>query len=115
LLLWGSACSRLKHRDEWIGWTGQQRAAWQKLVVQNRRFVLLAEPSEHPNLASRILGKVVRELPSLWLEAFGYEPLLAAPISGQQHAGGAMRPCMIRINFQISFDFSSSASEPIHV
>jgi hypothetical protein len=81
LLLWGSACYRLKHRDEWIGWTDQQRAARQKLIVQNRRFVLLAEPGEHPNLASRILGKVVRELPALWLETFGYEPLLAETFS----------------------------------
>lgn len=81
LLLWGSACYRLKHRDEWIGWTPQQRAARQKLVVQNRRFVILAEPGEHPNLASRILGKVIRELPALWLEAFGYEPLVAETFS----------------------------------
>jgi hypothetical protein len=81
LLLWGSACYRLKHRDEWIGWTDQQRAARQKLIVQNRRFVLLTQPGEHPNLASRILGKVVRELPTLWREAFGYEPLLAETFS----------------------------------
>ena len=81
LLLWGSACYRLKHRDEFIGWTDQQRAARQKLVVQNRRFVLLTQPGEHPNLASRILGKAIRELPALWLEAFGYEPLLAETFS----------------------------------
>ena len=81
LLLWGSACYRLKHRDEWIGWTPQQRAARQKLVVQNRRFVLLTQPGEHPNLASRILGKVIRELPALWKERFGYEPLLAETFS----------------------------------
>ena len=81
LLLWGSACYRLKYRDEFIGWTDQQRAARQKLIVQNRRFVLLTQPGEHPNLASRILGKAIRELPSLWLEAFGYEPLLAETFS----------------------------------
>ncbi len=81
LLLWGSACYRLKHRDQWIGWTDQQRAARQKLVVQNRRFVLLTQPGEHPNLASRILGKVIRELPELWKTQFGYEPLLAETFS----------------------------------
>jgi len=77
LLMWGSAAYRLKDRDEFIGWTPTQRAQRQKLVVQNRRFLLLAERGEHPNLASRILGSVVRELPRLWFEAFGYEPLLA--------------------------------------
>jgi hypothetical protein len=77
LLMWGSACYRLKPRDEFIGWTPTQRARRQKLVVQNRRFLLLADRGQHPNLASHILGAVVRELPGLWSEAFGYEPLLA--------------------------------------
>lgn len=77
LLLWGSAAYRLKDRDALIGWTPTQRAQRQKLVVQNRRFLLLAERGEHPNLASRILGAAVRELPGLWFERFGYEPLLA--------------------------------------
>jgi hypothetical protein len=77
LLMWGSAAYRLKPRDEWIGWTPTQRSLRQKLVVQNRRFLLLAERGSHPNLASRILGAVVRELPRLWIDRFGYEPLLA--------------------------------------
>ena len=77
LLMWGSACYRLKPRDAFIGWTSTQRAQRQKLVVQNRRFALLADRGQHPNLASHILGAAVRELPGLWHEAFGYEPLLA--------------------------------------
>ena len=54
LLMWGSAAYRLKARDEFIGWTTTQRAQRQKLIVQNRRFLLLSERGEHPNLASRI-------------------------------------------------------------
>jgi len=81
LLMWGSACYRLKPRDEFIGWTATQRARRQKLVVQNRRFALLAERGQHPNLASHILGAAVRELPRLWYEAFGYQPLLAETFS----------------------------------
>jgi hypothetical protein len=77
LLMWGACAYHLKPREEFIGWTPTQRAARQKLVVQNRRFALLAERGEHPNLASRILGAAVRHLPGLWQEAFGYEPLLA--------------------------------------
>ena len=76
LLMWGSAAYRLKPRDEYIGWTATQRAQRQKLIVQNRRFLLLAQRGEHPNLASRVLGAALRELPRLWLESFGYEPLL---------------------------------------
>lgn len=81
LLMWGSACYRLKPRDEFIGWTATQRARRQKLVVQNRRFALLAERGQSPNLASHILGAAVRELPGLWYEAFGYQPLLAETFS----------------------------------
>jgi hypothetical protein len=77
LLMWGSACYRLKPRDEFIGWTATQRASRQKLVVQNRRFALLADRGQQPNLASHILGAAVRELPGLWFDHFGYEPLLA--------------------------------------
>ncbi|MEE4236248.1 MAG: ISAs1 family transposase [Anderseniella sp.] len=81
LLMWGSACYRLKPRDEFIGWTATQRARRQKLVVQNRCFALLAERGQHPNLASHILGAAVRELPRLWYDAFGYQPLLAETFS----------------------------------
>ena len=75
LLAWGSACYALKDRDERIGWTPTLRAERQKLIVQNRRFLLLSERGAEPNLASQILGAVVRALPGQWYECFGYEPL----------------------------------------
>jgi hypothetical protein len=81
LFLWGSAAYRLKDRDSYIGWSEPQRAQRQKLIVQNRRFVLLVDRGAHPNLASRILGQMIRELPSLWQKRFGYEPLLAETFS----------------------------------
>ena len=77
VLMWGSAAYRLKDRDNLIGWTDVQRAQRQKLIVQNRRFSLLFERGEHPNLASKILGAAVRELPEIWFAKFGYKPLLA--------------------------------------
>jgi hypothetical protein len=81
LFLWGSAAYRLKDRDTFIGWSAPQRAQRQKLIVQNRRFVLLTDRGEHPNLASRILGQMIRELPRRWYTQFGYEPLLAETFS----------------------------------
>jgi hypothetical protein len=77
LLAWGSACYALKDRDAYIGWTPTGRAERQKLIVQNRRFLLLGEKGEHPNLASRILGAAVKALPEQWRAYFGYVPLLA--------------------------------------
>jgi len=77
LLAWGSACYALQDRDLYIGWTPTLRAERQKLIVQNRRFLLLAEKGTQPNLASRVLGAAVKALPAQWLAEFGYAPLLA--------------------------------------
>ena len=77
LLAWGSACYRLKDRDVWIGWNNTQRAERQKLVVQNRRYLLLNERGERPNLGSQALALAMRELAGQWEERFGYRVVLA--------------------------------------
>ena len=88
LFLWGSAAYRLKDRDTFIGWSAPQQAQRQKLIVQNRRFVMLVDRGAHPNLASRILGQMIRELPALWYGRFGYEPLLAETFSDPEAREG---------------------------
>jgi hypothetical protein len=88
LMSWGSACYRLKHRDAFVGWTHSLRAARQKRVVQNRRFTLLSPKGAAPNLASQCLGLAVRELPRLWREHFGYEPLLAETFCDMETQAG---------------------------
>lgn len=88
LMVWGSACYRLKDRDAHIGWTPRLRAQRQKLVVMNRRFTLLAARGERPNLASRVLGLAVRELPALWRKAHGYAPLLAETFCDMEASAG---------------------------
>ena len=77
LLAWGPACYALKDRDEWVGWHPAQRAERQKLVVQNRRYLLLHERGSEPNLASKALASALRALPEQWEQTFGYRPLLA--------------------------------------
>ena len=41
LLVWGPACYALKDRDLWISWSACQRVERLKLIVQNRRLLLL--------------------------------------------------------------------------
>lgn len=77
LLVWGPACYALKDRDRWIGWSTVQRLERLKLVVQNRRFLVLCEKGQSPNLASQTMGAALRALPAQWKESFGYRPLLA--------------------------------------
>lgn len=77
LLVWGPACYALKDRDRWISWSANQRLERLKLIVQNRRFLLLCEKGESPNLASQSMGAALRVLAGQWHERFGYRPLLA--------------------------------------
>ena len=77
LLVWGPACYSLKDRDLWIGWSANHRTERLKLVVQNRRFLLLTEKGQAPNLASQALAAAMRTLPDQWRQQFGYRPLLA--------------------------------------
>lgn len=77
LLVWGPACYALKDRDRWISWSANQRLERLKLIVQNRRFLLLRAKGESPNLASQSMGAALRVLAAQWEERFGYRPLLA--------------------------------------
>jgi hypothetical protein len=77
LLVWGPACYALKDRDRWISWSVNQRLERLKLIVQNRRFLLLRPKGQSPNLASQVMGAALRALPQQWQERFGYRPLLA--------------------------------------
>jgi len=88
LLVWGPACYSLKDRDHWISWSATQRVERLKLIVQNRRFLVLADKGQYPNLASQSMGAALRALPSQWLERFGYRPLLAESFTDPESYAG---------------------------
>lgn len=78
----GPACYALKDRDEWIGWHSAPRAERLKLVVQNRRFLLLHERGAEPNLASKALAAAFRALPEQWNDQFVGGDLSSDPWEG---------------------------------
>ena len=88
LLVWGPSCYALKDRDLWIGWSARQRVERLKLIVQNRRFLLLTAKGQAPNLASQALGAALRVLPEQWQERFGYRPLLAESFTDPEAYAG---------------------------
>jgi hypothetical protein len=88
LLVWGPACYALKDRDLWISWSAVQRVERLKLVAQNRRFLLLTEKGQAPNLAAQALAAAVRALPQQWQERFGYRPLLAESFTDPEAYAG---------------------------
>ncbi len=88
LLVWGPACYALKDRDRWISWSTSQRLERLKLVVQNRRFLVLAGKGQSPNLASQAMGAALRSLPAQWEQSFGYRPLLAESFTDPESYAG---------------------------
>lgn len=88
LLVWGPACYALKDRDRWISWSATQRLERLKLIVQNRRFLVLANKGQSPNLASQALGAAMRVLSEHWQQRFGYRPLLAESFTDPEAYAG---------------------------
>lgn len=88
LLVWGPACYALKDRDLWISWSVTQRLERLKLIVQNRRFLVLKPKGESPNLASQAMGAALRVLPEQWNQCFGYRPLLAESFTDPEAYAG---------------------------
>jgi len=87
LLDWGASAHRLDDRDKWIGWTGQQRAERQGLVVMNRRFLVLGR-ERMPNLASKALALACRHLPGHWEQLHGYSPVMAETFTDTEQFEG---------------------------
>jgi uncharacterized protein DUF4338 len=74
-LLWTSPAWKMRARDEWIGWTDQQRRSNLQLVVNNSRFLILPWVLVK-GLASKILAHNARQLPGDWQARYGNRPLL---------------------------------------
>jgi len=62
-------------RDAHIGWDPPTRKARLHLVVGNARFLILPH-LKVPNLASHLLSRVCRQLPTDWQGVYGYTPVL---------------------------------------
>ena len=71
----GAAAWKVAPRDQFIGWTAQERVRNLHRVVNNARFLILPWITSH-NLASRILGGVVKRLGQDWQDRYGYRPVL---------------------------------------
>ena len=70
-----SSAWKLRSRDRFIGWDDNQRSANLRLIVNNARFLILPW-IKLPNLASRILGGIAKQLPFDWEARYNYRPVL---------------------------------------
>jgi Domain of unknown function (DUF4338) len=75
LLSFGASAWKTKPRDEFIGWTSEQRPRNLHLIVNNARFLILPW-IQCRNLASRILALIARRLAEDWHTRYAYRPVL---------------------------------------
>jgi len=71
VMVFCAASRRLRARDQWIGWTEEQRRRRLSLVVNNCRFLLLPDKT-FPNLGSRSLRLVLDRLSDDWQARYGH-------------------------------------------
>lgn len=71
----GAAAWKVAPRDQFIGWTADQRRANLHRIVNNARFLILPWVTVR-NLASRILAASAKRLPRDWENRYGYQPWL---------------------------------------
>jgi hypothetical protein len=75
LLSFGASAWKIKPRDDYIGWSSEQRQRNLHLVVNNSRFLILPW-IKRKNLASKALAMISRRLPDDWESRYSYRPLL---------------------------------------
>jgi hypothetical protein len=74
ILVFRAAANHLQARDQWIGWSNEQRRRRLSLITNHCRFLLLPGCSV-PNLGSRILRLTLDRLSPDWQTHYGH-PIL---------------------------------------
>lgn len=95
-LLFSGAAKALKTRDQWIGWSPDERMRNQGFVVNNGRFLIFPWVKVR-YLASHVLGKVIRVLEQDWYQRWGYRPVLLETFVDPQYFAGT---CYQAANFK---------------
>jgi hypothetical protein len=75
VLVFCAASRRLRARDQWLGWSEEQRRRRLPLVVNNCRFLLLPDKT-FPNLASRSLRLCLDRLSNDWQARYQHPVLI---------------------------------------
>lgn len=86
-LLFAFAVNALECRDQWIGWSCEQRKKHLPLVINNTRFLILPWV-EIKNLASKALSIASHQVAKDWLAQHGRHPLLMETFVDPQHFAG---------------------------
>ena len=84
----GAAAWQTAPRDQFIGWSHEQRQNNLPLIVNNARFLILPWVKSK-NLASKILAMTARRLPDEWENQYGTRPVLLETFVDTERFTGA--------------------------
>lgn len=94
-MLFSGAAKALKPRDQWIGWSVDERLRNLGFVVNQSRFLLFPWVNVR-YLASHVLGKMIRVLVRDWQQRWGYRPGLLETFVDPKYFDGT---CYLAANF----------------
>ena len=83
-----AAALRLAAREEWIGWSDEQRRAHLDKLACLSRFLIGGGCA---NLASHVLGRVLRRLPGDFRRRYGHSPWLVETLVELRQDGASLR------------------------
>lgn len=87
-IAFGGAAWSVKPRDQWIGWTPQQRQDNLHFIINNVRFLIFPWV-QSKNLASMILSHASKIVPQHWASQYGYQPRLFETFVDKERFSGA--------------------------
>jgi len=77
----------LKSRDEWIGWSIEDKKARLHFIVNNSRFLIFPWVNVK-NLASKALALAIKQIQKDWLREYCYAPVLLETFVDISHFAG---------------------------
>ena len=89
VLIFAAAALHLRPREQWIGWSDEQRRRRLALVANNVRFLLLPGRTV-PNLGSVVLSRVLARLSEDWQERYAHPVLVVETFVDPEHFQGTV-------------------------
>jgi len=84
LLSFSASAWQCAPRDQYIGWTHEQRKRNLHLIINNSRFLILPW-IQSKNLASKILAMTARRIADDWQHRYHYQPVLLETFVEKEH------------------------------
>ena len=69
--IWSSAAFHIKDRDQFIGWSSEQSCRRRPLLANNSRLLVMPD-CHYPNLISRFMKLMLKQLSQDWQERWGH-------------------------------------------